>query len=66
MEIDGKVRYTQLARSLKTYGITFFVVKVGLRAHAGNLPFAKGLFVANLRRPTQLPVRFYYSILYHL
>lgn len=27
-EIDGKVKYTQVARSLKTYGITFFLVKV--------------------------------------
>jgi hypothetical protein len=27
-EIDAKVKYTQLARSLKTYGITFFLVKV--------------------------------------
>jgi len=28
-EVDAKVKYTQLARSLKTYGITFFLVKVG-------------------------------------
>ncbi len=27
-EIDAKVKYTQLARSLKTYGISFFLVKV--------------------------------------
>jgi len=27
-EVDAKVKYTQLARSLKTYGITFFLVKV--------------------------------------
>ena len=27
-EIDAKVKYTALARSLKTYGITFFLVKV--------------------------------------
>ena len=27
-EVEAKVRYTQLARSLKTYGITFFLVKV--------------------------------------
>lgn len=26
-EVDAKVRYTQLCRSLKTYGITFFLVK---------------------------------------
>lgn len=29
-ELDAKVRYTQLCRSLKTYGITFFLVKVCL------------------------------------
>ena len=27
-EVEAKVKYTQLARSLKTYGITFFLVKV--------------------------------------
>ena len=27
-EIDGKAKYTQLARSLPTYGIAFFLVKV--------------------------------------
>jgi len=27
-EVEAKVRYTQLARSLKTYGITFFLVRV--------------------------------------
>ena len=30
VEVDAKVKYTQLARSLKTYGITFFLVKVGI------------------------------------
>ena len=28
MELDAKVKYTQHCRSLKTYGITFFLVKV--------------------------------------
>jgi hypothetical protein len=27
-EVEAKVKYTQVARSLKTYGITFFLVKV--------------------------------------
>ena len=27
-ELNAKFRYVQLCRSLKTYGITFFVVKV--------------------------------------
>ena len=27
-EADTKVKYTTLARSLKTYGVTFFLVKV--------------------------------------
>ncbi|CAF1239126.1 unnamed protein product, partial [Adineta ricciae] len=26
-ELDGKVKYTQLCRSLRTYGVTFFLVK---------------------------------------
>ena len=29
-EVESKVRYTQLARSLKTYGITFFLVRVSI------------------------------------
>lgn len=28
-EIEAKVRYVKLARSLKTYGVSFFLVKVG-------------------------------------
>lgn len=27
-EVEAKVKYTHLCRSLKTYGITFFLVKV--------------------------------------
>jgi hypothetical protein len=27
-EVESKAKYTHLARSLKTYGITFFLVKV--------------------------------------
>lgn len=27
-ELEAKVKYTALARSLKTYGVTFFLVKV--------------------------------------
>ena len=30
-EIEAKVRYVKLARSLKTYGVSFFLVKVGYR-----------------------------------
>lgn len=30
-EIEAKVRYVKLARSLKTYGVSFFLVKVGSR-----------------------------------
>ena len=29
-ELEAKARYTQLARALKTYGVTFFLVKVSL------------------------------------
>lgn len=29
-ELNGKFRYVQLCRSLKTYGVTFFLVKVYL------------------------------------
>jgi hypothetical protein len=28
-ELQAKFRYVQLCRSLKTYGVTFFLVKVG-------------------------------------
>lgn len=28
-EIEAKVSYVKLARSLKTYGVSFFLVKVG-------------------------------------
>lgn len=28
-ELDAKLKYTQLCRSLRTYGVTFFLVKVG-------------------------------------
>lgn len=27
-EIEGKVKYVKLARSLQTYGVSFFLVKV--------------------------------------
>jgi talin len=27
-ELDAKLKYTQLCRSLRTYGVTFFLVKV--------------------------------------
>lgn len=30
-EIEAKVRYVKLVRSLKTYGVSFFLVKVGSR-----------------------------------
>lgn len=35
-EIEAKVKYVKLARSLRTYGVSFFLVKVswaGRRAH---------------------------------
>lgn len=28
-EIEAKVKYVKLARSLRTYGVSFFLVKVG-------------------------------------
>ncbi len=42
-EIDAKVKYTQLARSLKTYGISFFLVKVSF--HDPVMPV--GLLIAS-------------------
>lgn len=30
-EIEAKVSYVKLARSLKTYGVSFFLVKVGTK-----------------------------------
>jgi len=38
-EIEAKVRYVKLARSLKTYGVSFFLVKV-----KQQLPWPKLLF----------------------
>lgn len=32
-EIEAKVSYVKLARSLKTYGVSFFLVKVELFFH---------------------------------
>lgn len=29
-EIEGKVKYVKLARSLQTYGVSFFLVKVSV------------------------------------
>lgn len=36
-EIEAKVSYVKLARSLKTYGVSFFLVKV--RSRLGRGPF---------------------------
>jgi len=32
-ELNAKFRYVQLCRSLKTYGVTFFLVKVSVRIY---------------------------------
>jgi talin len=34
-ELNAKFRYVQLSRSLKTYGITFFLVKVAFKLTLG-------------------------------
>ena len=47
-EIDGKVKYTQLARSLKTYGITFFLVKVSTLKHLPIYPNVWNVFYNSL------------------
>ncbi|XP_033109397.1 talin-1-like isoform X3 [Anneissia japonica] len=42
-ELDSKVRYTQLCRSLKTYGITFFLVKEKMRGKNKLVPRLMGI-----------------------
>ena len=54
-EIEAKVRYVKLARSLKTYGVSFFLVKV-----SSDLLMA--FFMSKF-----LPVKFIYrSIIWYL
>ncbi|KAK2151018.1 hypothetical protein LSH36_379g01082 [Paralvinella palmiformis] len=42
-EIEAKVKYTQLARSLKTYGITFFLVKEKVKGKNKLVPRLLGI-----------------------
>ncbi|XP_038046321.1 talin-1-like isoform X5 [Patiria miniata] len=42
-ELDSKVRYTQLCRSLKTYGITFFLVKEKMKGKNKLVPRLMGV-----------------------
>ncbi|XP_071826675.1 talin-1-like isoform X5 [Apostichopus japonicus] len=42
-ELDAKVRYTQLCRSLKTYGITFFLVKEKMKGKNKLVPRLLGI-----------------------
>jgi talin len=43
LEVDAKVKYTQLARSLKTYGITFFLVKEKVKGKNKLVPRLLGI-----------------------
>ena len=49
-EIDAKVKYTQLARSLKTYGITFFLVKEKMRGKNKLVPQLLGITKDSVER----------------
>lgn len=40
-EIEAKVRYVKLARSLKTYGVSFFLVKVEQQPPWSNVSLTK-------------------------
>ncbi|XP_071788038.1 talin-1-like isoform X4 [Asterias amurensis] len=42
-ELDSRVRYTQLCRSLKTYGITFFLVKEKMKGKNKLVPRLMGV-----------------------
>ncbi len=42
-ELDSRVRYTQLCRSLKTYGITFFLVKEKMKGKNKLVPRLMGI-----------------------
>lgn len=49
-EVDAKVKYTQLARSLKTYGITFFLVKEKVKGKNKLVPRLLGVTKQNVVR----------------
>ncbi|XP_041355319.1 talin-2-like [Gigantopelta aegis] len=42
-EVDAKVKYTQMCRSLKTYGITFFLVKEKMKGKNKLVPRLLGI-----------------------
>lgn len=43
-EIEAKVKYVKLARSLRTYGVSFFLVKVSWAEWGGCLPVPPSFF----------------------
>jgi len=47
-EVEAKYKYTHMARSLKTYGITFFLVKVMYYAFFFGL---RGFFFVSAKFP---------------
>ena len=40
-EIEAKVKYVKLARSLRTYGVSFFLVKVSCKSYINLCPLTK-------------------------
>lgn len=44
-EIEAKVRYVKLARSLKTYGVSFFLVKVEQQPSPSHFKLTKVLLL---------------------
>lgn len=48
-EIEAKVKYVKLARSLQTYGVSFFLVKVS--CDSGKVLFYHRVMYNALKRP---------------
>lgn len=49
-EVDSKVRYVQRARSLKTYGVTFFLVKEKMKGKNKLVPRLLGITKESVMR----------------
>lgn len=49
-EVDAKVRYVQRARSLKTYGVTFFLVKEKMKGKNKLVPRLLGITKESVMR----------------
>jgi len=60
-EIEAKVRYVKLARSLKTYGVSFFLVKVEQESPAPLLLLLGQVFLFSISSSFPSPPTTYLS-----